>query len=75
MIVMAIIGIILAIAFARYQGMQARGNESSAVGSMRSIAAAQWSFAQTCGSQKYAPSLVALGQPAGPPTRHFSAPI
>jgi prepilin-type N-terminal cleavage/methylation domain-containing protein len=64
MIVMAILGIILAVAFARYQGMQARGNESSAVGSMRSIAAAQWSFAQTCGSQKYAPSLVALGQPA-----------
>ena len=54
MIVMAIIGIMLAIAFARYQGMQARGNEASAVASMRSIAAAQWSFAQTCGNQKYA---------------------
>ena len=43
MIVMAIIGIMLAIAFARYQSMQARGNESSALASMRSIAAAQWS--------------------------------
>jgi prepilin-type N-terminal cleavage/methylation domain-containing protein len=74
MIVMAIIGIILAIAFARYQGMQARGNESSAVGSMRSIAAAQWSFAQTCGSQKYAPSLVALGQPARATDAAFLSP-
>ncbi len=74
MIVMAIIGIILAIAFARYQGMQARGNESSAVGSMWSIAAAQWSFAQTCGSQKYAPSLVALGQPARATDAAFLSP-
>ena len=31
MIVMAILGIILAIAFARYHNMQARGNEASAV--------------------------------------------
>jgi prepilin-type N-terminal cleavage/methylation domain-containing protein len=74
MIVMAIIGIILAIAFARYQGMEARGNESSAVGSMRSIASAQWSFAQTCGNQKYAPTLVALGQPAPATGTAFLSP-
>jgi prepilin-type N-terminal cleavage/methylation domain-containing protein len=74
MIVMAIIGIILAIAFARYQGMEARGNESSAIGSMRSIASAQWSFAQTCGNQKYAPTLVALGQPAQATGTAFLSP-
>jgi prepilin-type N-terminal cleavage/methylation domain-containing protein len=74
MIVMAIIGIILAIAFARYQGMEARGNESSAIGSMRSIASAQWSFAQTCGNQKYAPTLVALGQPAPATGTAFLSP-
>jgi prepilin-type N-terminal cleavage/methylation domain-containing protein len=64
MIVMALLGIILAIAFARYHNMQAKGNEASAIASLRSIAAAEWSFAQTCGRQKYAPNLPALGQPA-----------
>jgi Tfp pilus assembly protein PilE len=69
MIVMAIIGIILAIAFGQYRGMHARGNEASAIASLRSIAAAEWQFAQTCGSQKYATTLTALGQPA-PTTGH-----
>ena len=74
MIVMAILGIILAIAFARYRNMQARGNESSALASMRSIAAAQWSFALTCGRQKYAPTLPALGQPVPATGRGVSQP-
>jgi prepilin-type N-terminal cleavage/methylation domain-containing protein len=69
MIVMAIIGIILAIAFATYRNMQAKGNEASAIASLRSIAAAEWQFAQTCGSQKYATTLSALGQPI-PATGH-----
>ncbi len=74
MIVMALLGIILAIAFARYHNMQARGNEASALASLRSIAAAQWSFAQTCGNQKYAPTLVALGQPAPATGEGFLSP-
>jgi prepilin-type N-terminal cleavage/methylation domain-containing protein len=74
MIVMAILGIILAIAFARYHHMQARGNESSAIASMRSIATAQWTFAQTCGRQKYAPTLVALGQPVPATGSAFLSP-
>ena len=45
MIVMAIIGILLAIAFTQYRGMQARGNDASAIASLRSIATAQWQFA------------------------------
>ena len=43
--------------------MQARGNDASAVASMRSIAAAQWQFALTCGNMKYASTLPALAQP------------
>ena len=62
MIVMAVIGILLALAFARYHNMQAQGNEASAIASLRSVAAAEWAFAQTCGNQKYAPSLPALGE-------------
>jgi len=62
MIVLAIIGILLAIAFTEYRNMQARGNEASALSSLRSIAAAQWQFALTCGRGKYAVALPALGQ-------------
>jgi prepilin-type N-terminal cleavage/methylation domain-containing protein len=74
LIVMALLGIVLAIAFAKYQNMQSRGNEASAIATMRSIAAAQWSFAQTCGNQKYAPSLLALGQPATATGAPFLSP-
>lgn len=69
MIVLAIIGIVLAVAFTEYRGMQAKGNEASALSSIRSIAAAQWQFALTCGNMKYAPTLPALGQPV-PATGH-----
>jgi type IV pilus assembly protein PilE len=69
MIVLAIIGVLLAIAFNQYRGMQARGNDASATASMRSIAAAQWQFALTCGNMKYASTLPALGQPV-PSTGH-----
>jgi prepilin-type N-terminal cleavage/methylation domain-containing protein len=74
MIVLAILGIILAIAFARYGNMHARGNEASAIASIRAIAAAQWAFAQTCGHQKYAPTLAALGQPAPATGEAFLSP-
>jgi Tfp pilus assembly protein PilE len=63
MIVLAIIAIVLAIAFTEYRNMQARGNEASALSSMRSIAAAQWQFATTCGNMKYATTLPGLAQP------------
>jgi type II secretory pathway pseudopilin PulG len=63
MIVMAIIGILLAIAFTQYRGMQARGNDASAIGSLRSIATAQWQFATTCANGKYSTTLPGLGQP------------
>jgi prepilin-type N-terminal cleavage/methylation domain-containing protein len=74
MIVMAIIGIILAIAFAQYRNMRARGNEASAIASLRSIAAAEWQFAQTCGNQKYATTLPALGQPVPATGQAFLSP-
>jgi prepilin-type N-terminal cleavage/methylation domain-containing protein len=69
MIVIAIIGILMAVAFTEYRGMQAKGNEASALSSMRSIAIAQWQFALTCGNTKYAATLPSLGQPV-PSTGH-----
>lgn len=69
MVVIAIIAILLAMAFNQYRGMQEKGNEASAVASMRSIGVAQWQFALTCGRSKYAATLDALGQPV-PQTGH-----
>lgn len=69
MIVLAIIAILLAIAFNEYRGMEAKGNEASALASMRSITVAQWQFALTCGRTKYASTLDALAQPV-PQTGH-----
>jgi hypothetical protein len=49
--------------------MEAKGNEASALASMRSITVAQWQFALTCGRTKYAATLDALAQPV-PQTGH-----
>jgi prepilin-type N-terminal cleavage/methylation domain-containing protein len=74
MIVMAIIGVLLAIAFTEYRGMQARGNDASAVSSLRSIAAAQWQFALTCGNLKYVTVLSDLARPIPSTGEAFLSP-
>jgi len=74
MIVLAIIAIVLSVAFNEYRHMQARGNEASALSSMRAIAAAQWQFALTCGHMKYAAALPALGQPIPATGQPFLSP-
>jgi prepilin-type N-terminal cleavage/methylation domain-containing protein len=74
MVVMALIGILLAIAFARYEGMRARANETSAASSLQTIAAAQWTFALTCGHDKYATTLPSLAQPIPSTGQGFLSP-
>jgi type II secretory pathway pseudopilin PulG len=59
--VCGIIGIVCAIALPRLlQAKQAAG-AASAIGSMRAISSAELTFALTCGSGFYAPSLTSLG--------------
>jgi prepilin-type N-terminal cleavage/methylation domain-containing protein len=74
MIVMALIGVLLSIAFSQYRGMQARGNDASAVGSLRAIAASQWQFALTCGNMKYATVLPDLAKPVPATGQGFLSP-
>jgi prepilin-type N-terminal cleavage/methylation domain-containing protein len=74
MIVMAIIGILLSIAFARYRGMRGRANEASATSGLRSITSAQSAFALTCGNGKYATTLPALAQPVPSTGQPFLSP-
>jgi len=63
LIVVAIIGIIAAIAVPGLLRARQAGNESSAIGSLRAINSSQVSYASSCGNGLFAPDLNNLGQP------------
>jgi prepilin-type N-terminal cleavage/methylation domain-containing protein len=69
LIVLAIVGVLSSIAMAGYRSARVRGNEASAIAALRSINQAQFAFSQSCGNQRYAPSLASLGTPM-PTTGH-----
>ena len=60
LIVVAIIGIIAAIAVPGLLRARMSGNEASAIGSLRAVNSAQSTYAASCGSGYYAPTLVNL---------------
>jgi prepilin-type N-terminal cleavage/methylation domain-containing protein len=63
LMVVAIIGIIAAIAIPSILRARQSGNEASAIGSMRSISSAQSAFAASCGRGYYAMTLEDLATP------------
>jgi type IV pilus assembly protein PilA len=63
LIVVAIIGIIAAIAVPGLLRARQSGNEASAIGSVRALNSAQATFASSCGGGGYALSLTALAAP------------
>ena len=63
LIVVAIIGIIAAIAVPGLLRARMSGNEASAIGSLRAVNSAQSTYAASCAAGFYAPSLVSLGTP------------
>ncbi len=65
LIVVAIIGIIAAIAVPGLLRARMSGNESSAIGSMRAINSAQTGYSTACGQGGYATSLTILGTQCG----------
>jgi prepilin-type N-terminal cleavage/methylation domain-containing protein len=60
LIVVAIIGIIAAIAVPGLMRARMSGNEASAIGSLRAINSSQSTFASSCGQGNYAGTLVGL---------------
>jgi len=64
LIVVAIIGIIASIAIPALLRARVSANESSAIGSMRTISTAQATYAATCGGGGYATSLEDLAIPS-----------
>jgi type IV pilus assembly protein PilA len=66
LIVVAIIGIIAAIAVPGLLRARISGNEASAIGSMRAIASAESTFSASCANGLYTSSLTVLGRgPSG----------
>ena len=63
LIVVAIIGIIAAIAVPGLLRARMAGNEASAIGSVRAVNSAQSIYAASCGGGFYAPSLANLATP------------
>ncbi len=74
LIVVAIIGIIAAIAVPGLLRARMSGNEASAIGSLRAINSAQASYSSGCGSGGYATSLTILGTPCAGGTQGFISP-
>src|SRR5499426_1528996 len=63
LIVVAIIGIIAAIAVPGLLRARMSGNEASAIGSLRAINSAQQTYSSTCVPNLYAPTLTNLATP------------
>lgn len=74
LIVIAIIGILAAISIAGYRHARVNGSETSAITALAAINQAQFSFAQTCGNQRYSPTLAGLGVPAPTTGQGFLSP-
>lgn len=66
LMVIAMIGVLVAIAAPALLRARQSGNEASAIGSLRTIVGAQYMYGASCGGGFFAPSLTALGAaPAG----------
>lgn len=74
LMVIAIVGVLSAIAMAGYRHARVSGSEASAIASLVAINQAQFAFSQTCGDQQYSPTLAGLGQPAPTTGQAFLSP-
>jgi len=73
LIVVAIIGIIMAIAIPGLLRARTASNESSAIASMRTIVSAEVAYAAGCGNNGFAVALTTLGVPPPGGTQGFLA--
>jgi type IV pilus assembly protein PilA len=74
LIVVAIIGIIAAIAVPGLLRARMSGNEASAIGSMRAVSSAQAAYSSAAGGGNYATSLTILGVACGSSGQGFLPP-
>ncbi len=63
LVVTLIVAVLLSISVVLYRGARVRGGESVAIATLDAINQAQFAYMQTCGQQRYAPTLASLGTP------------
>lgn len=74
LIVTIIVAVLLSISVVLYRGARLRGGESAAIGTLDAINQAQFAYMQTCGNQRYAPTLASLGVPPPHSTAAYLSP-
>ena len=74
LIVFCIICILASVAAAGFRHSRAKAGEAVAVAGLQTINQAQFAFAQTCGNQRYSPTLAGLAKPAEMTGRAFISP-
>src|ERR1700675_1653825 len=74
LIVVAMIGIIAAIAVPGLLRARMSGNEASAIGSLRAIKSAESAYSVSCGASGYAQTLADLAKPPAGATSGFISP-
>src|SRR5712671_2400722 len=74
LIVVAIIGIIAAIAVPGLLRARMSGNEASAIGSLRAVNSAESTYSSSCGGNGYAPDLASLSTPPAGSNNAFISP-
>jgi type II secretory pathway pseudopilin PulG len=72
--VTGVIGLLMSIAMPRLILAKQSAGAASAIGTMRTIGSSQLSYALTCASGFYAPSLTTLGRPPAGSTEPFITP-
>src|SRR4051812_17002804 len=74
LIVVSIIGILAAVSMAVYAQARIRGHEASAVAALNAINQGQFAFSQSCGNQKFSPTLAGLATPVPSTGTGFISP-
>ena len=73
-VVVGIVALLAAAAMVGYGQSRIRAAEAAAISALHAINQAQFIFMQSCGNQRYAPSLAALGAPAPGNDQGFISP-
>lgn len=63
LIVLAIVGVLAALAIAGYRHARVTASEGVAIAALKTVTQAQFAFSQTCGNQKFSPTLAGLAVP------------
>jgi len=74
LVVFAVVALLASAAMVGYRQARIRSAEAAAVSALNSINQAQFTYMQTCGKQRYAPTLVSLAQPAPGNEHGFISP-